>query len=140
MLEPLSASLFRKGACLLPITLERCLFSKITITMWSGVGADAFDFFEEGGGGVDVDLYGENESSTTFSCCGEGCTAAPVPFGCAGTTVAGLLERTGGAVGGGPVAPQASHVSITIPMTAQAEDGKARTWNPLLIQVLANSH
>ena len=33
MLAPLAASLLRYGACLLPITLERCLFSKITITM-----------------------------------------------------------------------------------------------------------
>lgn len=36
MLAPLAASLLRYGACPLPITLERCLFSKITITMWSG--------------------------------------------------------------------------------------------------------
>jgi len=46
-----------------------------------------------------------------------------------------------GPADGGPVTPHAAHVSMTIPvMTQRAHRGKARTWNPLLIQVLANHH
>jgi hypothetical protein len=46
-----------------------------------------------------------------------------------------------GPADGGPVTPHAAHVSMTIPvMTQPAHRGKARTWNPLLIQVLANHH
>src|SRR4029453_12191184 len=49
MLAPLSPSLLRYGPCLLPITLERCLFSKITTTIWSGCGTVAFSFLGAGG-------------------------------------------------------------------------------------------
>ena len=44
MLAPLAASWLRYGACLLLVTLERCLFSKTTTTMWSGRGNGAFSF------------------------------------------------------------------------------------------------
>ena len=47
MLAPLAASLFRYGACV--ITLERCLFSKITTTMWSCRGTADLSFVGAGG-------------------------------------------------------------------------------------------
>lgn len=80
MVAPLPASLLRNGACLLPITLERCLFSKITITMWSG-GEAPNGFFGEERAGVDLGLFGENGRSTVLSFSGAGGTAAAVPLG-----------------------------------------------------------
>src|SRR4030095_10361399 len=56
MLAPLAASLLRYGACLLPITLERCLFSKITTTMWSG-GCTALFESAAGGRGVEGTMW-----------------------------------------------------------------------------------
>jgi hypothetical protein len=45
---------------------------------------------------------------------------------------------TGGTVGGGLAKPQAADASMKAPATAKpAHRGKARTWNPLLIQALA---
>lgn len=50
MLAPWLARLLRYGACEPPITLERCLFSKITTTMWSGRGTEEdLGFFCLGG-------------------------------------------------------------------------------------------
>src|SRR6187549_2633976 len=86
-------------------------------------------------------LSGRNGRSTALSFCGVGCTTVPVPRGCAGTIVGRLLGCTVGAADGGSGTPQAAHVSMTIPvMTRPAHRGKACTWNPLLIQVLANHH
>ena len=104
MLAPLVASLFRYGACPLPITLERCLFSKITTTMWSGRCTDFFDLAS----------LGRGVEGTMWSCCrtavlgflGAGCAGARgflvasgatslVSFGFTGTTVGTLLEDVG---------------------------------------------
>jgi hypothetical protein len=98
-------------------------------------------FFGDCRGGIDLGFVGENGRSTACSFFGVGCTAAPVPLGCAGATVAGLVECNGGSVRGGFPPPQAAQASVKTPVTAQpAHRGKARTWNPLLIQVLANLH
>src|SRR5687768_15585494 len=70
MLAPLAASLLRYGACL--ITLERCLFSKITTTMWSGRGTAAF--FLLGGGGRTAGCGISGDGSTPAS--GDGSTPA----------------------------------------------------------------
>src|SRR5262245_10158035 len=116
MLAPVSASLFRYGACPLPITLERYLFSKITTTMWSGE-APPFGLFAAERCVVDFRLSGENGRSTAVSFCGFGCRAAPVLLGCASATVGGLLGCSGGAVGGALAAPQAPQAIVKTPMT-----------------------
>src|SRR5215203_2555757 len=102
MLAPLAASLLRYGACALPITLERCLFSKITTTMWSGRCTAFFDLASVRRG----------VEGTMWSCCrtaalgflgaGRGTGAlgfrvagdapALVSFGFTGTTVGRQLE------------------------------------------------
>jgi hypothetical protein len=105
MLAPLAASLLRYGACLLPITLERCLFSKITTTMWSG-GRTAF---------FEAPSVGRGVEGTMWSCCrtavlgllGAGRRTGPLgfwvasgatplaSFGLTGTTVGKLLADVG---------------------------------------------
>ena len=138
MLAPSAASLLRYGACPLPITLERCLFSKMTTTMWSGCGTVGLCSLGEGCRTVGFCFSGENGCSIRLNLGGGGCARALVSFGCVGTAVGSLPEYTGGPVDGGSATPQAAHVSIK---TAQpANRGKACTWNPLLIQVLANHH
>jgi hypothetical protein len=83
-------------------------------------------------------FFGEKGRSLALSLFGECGAAALVFFGIAGATVRTLLGCTGGAVVGGLAKPQAADVSINAAMTAQpAHRGKARTWNPLLIQALA---
>jgi hypothetical protein len=85
-------------------------------------------------------FFGEKGRSLALSLFGECGAAALVFFGIAGATVRTLLGCTGGAVGGGLAMPQAADVSIKAPATAQpAHRGKARTWNPLLIQALAKT-
>ena len=85
-------------------------------------------------------FFGEKGRSIALSLFGECGAAALVFFGIAGATVRTLLGCTGGAVGGGLAKPQAADVSIKAPATAQtAHRGKARTWNPLLIQALAKT-
>ena len=85
-------------------------------------------------------FFGEKGPSIAFSLFGECGAAALVCFGIAGATVRTLLECTDGAVGGGLAKPQAAEVSIKAAVTAQpAHRGKARTWNPLLIQALAKT-
>ena len=104
MLAPLAASLLRYGACALPITLERCLFSKITTTMWSG---RCTAFFE-------LASVRRGVEGTMCSCCRTavlgllgGRRTAPlgfrgvcgatalVSFGFTGRTVGKLLEDVG---------------------------------------------
>jgi hypothetical protein len=85
-------------------------------------------------------FFGEKGPSIALSLFGECGVAALVFFGIAGATVRTLLGCTGGAVGGGLAKPQAADVSMKGPVTAQpAHRGKARTWNPLLIQALAKT-
>jgi hypothetical protein len=85
-------------------------------------------------------FFGAKGPSIALSLFGECGAAALVCFGIAGATVRTLLGRTGGAVGGRLAKPQAADVSIKAPVTAQpAHRGKARTWNPLLIQALAKT-
>jgi hypothetical protein len=84
-------------------------------------------------------FFGEKGRSLALSLFGE-CGAAALVFFGIGATVRTLLGCTGGAVGGGLAMPQAADVSIKAPATAQpAHRGKARTWNPLLIQALAKT-
>lgn len=95
MLAPLAASLSRYGACPLPITLERCLFSRITTTMWSNGGTPALCFFFGAGRRtVDCCSFGENGRSTALNFFGAGRTAAVVSFGFGCATVGRLLDRT----------------------------------------------
>src|SRR4029453_2297827 len=121
MLAPLAASLFRYGACLLPITLERCLFSKITTTIWSGRGTAAFSFLGAGGRTVRCGFSGVGSTlapglgsapasrggSTPASVGGStpapglGSTLALVFVGSVGTPVGKLLGGAGDPVGGG---------------------------------------
>src|SRR6187551_1367428 len=109
--------------------------------MWSGWDPVKVCLFGEGRGIAGFCFVGKNGRSTALSFCGVGCTTVLVPCGCAGTIVGSLLACTVGAAGGGSGTPQAAHVSMTIPvMTQPAHRGKACTWNPLLIQVLANHH
>ena len=138
MLAPSAASLLRYGACPLPITLERCLFSKMTTTMWSGCGTVGLCSLGEGCRTVGFCFSGENGCSIRLNLGGGGCARALVSFGCVGTAVGSLSECTGGPVDGGSATPQAAHVSIKT--AQQANRGKACTWNPLLIQVLADHH
>ena len=85
-------------------------------------------------------FFGEKGPSIAFSLFGECGAAALVFFGIAGATVRTLLGCAGGAFGGGLAKPQAAELSMKAPVTAQpAHRGKARTWNPLLIQALAKT-
>src|SRR4029453_10265782 len=128
MLAPLAASLLRYGACLLPITLERCLFSKITTTIWSGRGTTA-RFFGVGRGTAAVGLFGAG-SSTVLG-----------PVGSAATTVgARPLEGAGVPVGDGSAGAQAADANSNIPAAAQPDCGKARTRNPFQTEAFAEHH
>ena len=115
MLAPLAASLLRYGACLLRITPERCLFSKITTTMWSGRGADAFGFLCAGRRAIAVGVM-EADSSTAL-----------VFVGSAGTTVGKLLEGAAALVDDGSATAQAADANSKITAAAQPNRGKART-------------
>lgn len=140
MLAPLAASLSRYGACPLPMTLVRCLFSKITTTMWSGTGTAAFGLPGAGRRTVDFGFVGENGRSTALTF-GEGCTTAVVVCGFAGATAGMLREGPGTGADGGFATAQAAGVNSKTPATTQpVHRGKARTWNPLKIQVLAKHH
>lgn len=105
MLAPLAASLLRYGACLLPITLERCLFSKITTTMWSG-GCTALFESASVGRGVDGTMWsrcrtavlgflGAGRRTDALGILVASGAAALVSFGVIGTTVGRLLEDVG---------------------------------------------
>jgi hypothetical protein len=97
--------LLRYGACLLPITLERCLFSKITTTMWSG-GCTALFESASGGRGVEGTMWSFCRNAVLgFFAAGRrtgalgflvasGATAL-VSFGFTGRTVGKLLEDVG---------------------------------------------
>jgi hypothetical protein len=113
------------------MTLVRCLFSKITTTMWSGAGTAAFGLVGADRRTVDSCFIGENGLSTALTF-GEGCTTAVVAFGFAGTTVRKLREDPGTGADGGFATAQAAGASSKIPATTQpVHRGKARTWNPL---------
>jgi hypothetical protein len=132
MLAPLAASLLRYGACALPITLERCLFSKITTTMWSGGGAAALGFFGAGRRPVVFCSFGVNGRSTAVNFFGARRATAVVSFGFGCTTMGRLSDRRDGPADGGSATAQPADVNSNIPATAQPVDrGKARTWKPL---------
>src|SRR5215211_7366620 len=138
MLAPSAASLLRYGACL--ITLERCLFSKITTTIWSGRGTAAFSFLGAEGRTAGCGISGDGSTpasgvgsppasgvgSTPAS--GLGSTPASGLVGAACTTTVGKLLGIAGATfdGGSPTA-QAADVNSKIPAAAQPDRGKACT-------------
>jgi hypothetical protein len=106
MLAPLAASLLRYGACALPITLERCLFSKITTTRWSGRPDAAFDFLCLGRRTVGAGFCGTGRRAAVLgSLCwgravtlgffGAGGATGWVSCGVAETTVGRLLDGSG---------------------------------------------
>src|SRR5829696_7312058 len=146
MLAPLAASLLRYGACL--ITLERCLFSKITTTMWSGRGTAAFSFLGAGGRTAGCGISGDGSTpasgvGSTAGCgisgvgstpasgvgstpaSGVGSTPASGLVGAACTTTVGKLLGIAGATfdDGSPTA-QAADVNSKIPAAAQPDRGK----------------
>jgi hypothetical protein len=129
MLAPLAASLLRYGACALPITLERCLFSKITTTMWSGRCAIAFGFFGadrtfSGAGrtfcGVGRASFGVARSflGARSALSGVGRTGALVCRGAVGTTVEVLVAGPG-AGDTGSATVQAADASSNVPAIAK---------------------
>ena len=132
MLAPLDASLSRYGACPEPITLVRCLFSKITATMWSGGAAAALCFL----------TAGCRSGEFSFSSGENGALDCPRAWGGphysdgllrlrrhnGGPMLAGL----GAPVDGGSCDVQAVDASSSIPATAQpVHRGKARAEPPL---------
>jgi hypothetical protein len=148
MLAPLAASLLRYGACALPITLDRCLFSKITTTMWSGRRPTVLGLFGVGrtffGAGrrvADFDLFGAGRRTVAFDfldaggttalgVSGEGGATATDFFGAAGTTVEEVLDWPGVAVDDGSAAVQAVDASSSVPaMVRLVHRGEPRTWN-----------
>jgi hypothetical protein len=134
MLAPAAASLFRYGACPLPITLERYLFSKITTTMWAGE-APALGLAAAERCMFDFALIRDNGRSAAARFRGVGCTTVPVSLGCA------TVEALPGYTGGGPAAPQAPQTIVKTPMTAKpTHRGKVRTWNPRLTKYLRKLH
>src|SRR5688500_2295568 len=96
MLAPCPASLFRYRARGLPITFVRCLFSKITTTMWSGCFAASFDFL-----GTDcltvLELFGATGTMVSEIFGGSESTLVE-PSGAAGRTVLEPSGATGSAV------------------------------------------
>src|SRR5215212_8891142 len=114
MLAPLAPSLLRYGACM--ITLERCLFSKITTTMWSGRGTAAFSFLGAGGRTAGCGICGVGSTPAS----GVGSTPASGLVGAACTTTVGKLLGIAGATfdDGSPTA-QAADVNSKIPAAAQ---------------------
>src|SRR4029453_2657399 len=138
MLAPLAASLLRYGACLLPITLERCLFSKITTTIWSGRGTAAFSFLGAGGlpgacifSGLGSAAGWGVGSARAFGvgrtpAFGRGSSMAWVFVGSVGTTVGRPLEGAGAAVDDGSATAQAADTKSNIPAAAQPNLGKTR--------------
>ena len=146
MLAPLAASLLRYGACPLPMTLERCLFSKITITMWSGrsvlglFGAGC-DFFWVGRRAAVFGSLGAGRRTLAFGFLGAGGTAvagvlradgaiSAIFFGAAGTPVEELWDGLGIAVDDGSTAVQAVDASSKIPaMLKPVHRSEPRTWN-----------
>ena len=61
--------------------------------------------------------------------------------GSAATTVGGRpLEGAGATVDDGSATAQAADANSNIPAAAQADRGKARTWNPLQTEALAEDH
>src|SRR5215204_4553127 len=130
MLAPLAASLLRYGACL--ITLERCLFSKITTTIWSGRGTAAFSFLGAEGrtAGCGISGVGSTPASGVGStpASGVGSTPASGLVGAACTTTVGKLLGIAGATfdDGSPTA-QAADVISKIPAAAQPDRGKTCT-------------
>jgi hypothetical protein len=128
MLAPLAASLLRYGACL--ITLQRCLFSKITTTIWSGRGTAAFGSLCAGRCTVAVGLFGAGSFTVL------------VFVGSAATTVGERpLEGADFPVGDGSATPQAADANSNIPAAAaQPDRSKARTWNPFKIEALVKHH
>lgn len=116
-MAPLAATLLRYGAC--AITLERCLFSKITTTIWSGRGTAARRFF------------GVGRRTAAVGMSGTGSATALVDVGSAATIVGGKpLEGAGAAPEDGSATAHAADASSNIPVAAQLDRGKARTWNP----------
>src|SRR5215207_6300583 len=138
MLAPLAASSLRYGACLVPITLERCLFSKITTTIWSGRGTAAFSFLGAAGRTVRCGFSGVGSTSAR----GLGSTPAsrvgssPAPWlgstlalyfvGSVGTPVRKLPGGAVDPVDGGSATAQAADANSNIPAAAQPDRGKAR--------------
>src|SRR4249919_2332659 len=91
MLAPLAASLLRYGACALPITLERCLFSKITTTMWSGRRPAVLGLF-----GVGRTFFGVGRRVAVLVLFVASCRSVTFDFsGVGGTTALGVLGEGG---------------------------------------------
>jgi mannose-6-phosphate isomerase-like protein (cupin superfamily) len=130
------------------MTLERCLFSKITTTMWSGrspavlglVGADR-NFFGAARRAAVFGSLGAGRRTLAFNFLGMGgATAAgvlradgavaPIFFGAAGMPVEELWDGLGIAVDDGSTAVQAVDASSKIPaMLKPVHRGEPRTWN-----------
>ena len=106
MLAPLPASMLRYGAWLLPITLERCLFSKITTTMWSGGCTPPFE----------PPSRGRGVEGTMRSCCRTavlGFLGAGSRFGAPGCVVAsGAPALASSGVAGATVGKVLEEVAI----------------------------
>ena len=99
MLAPFAARLLRYGACALPITPERCLFSKITTTMWSGRRDSAFDFLCLGRRTVGAGFWGTGRRASVLGFLCWGRTVALGFFGAGGATgrvSCGVAETTVG--------------------------------------------
>jgi len=138
MVAPLAASLLRYGACALPITLERCLFSKITTTMWSGCRDAAFDFLCLGRGGVGAGFWGTGRRAAvlgflcwepvTLGFFGAGGATGCVSCGVAETTVGRLLDGSGTVVDDGSGTLHAADASSITPAIAKlVRCGEPRT-------------
>src|SRR5215208_6013282 len=127
MLAPLAASSLRYGACLLPITLERCLFSKITTTIWSGRGTAAFSFLGAAGRTVHCGFSGVGSTSArglgSTPASRVGSTPASALGGSVGTPVRKLLGGAGDPVDGGSATAQAADANSNIPAAAQPDRG-----------------
>jgi hypothetical protein len=128
MLAPLAASLFRYGACPLLVTLERCLFSKTTTTMWSGRGTAALGFLFAGRRNAAVGSAGPGVPSPLVLVGSAGATVGEEPLEGAG---APSEDGSGAPVDGGSATVQAVDAISNIPAAAQADRGKTRTRNPL---------
>jgi hypothetical protein len=139
MVAPLAASLLRYGACALPITLERCLFSKITTTMWSGCRDAAFDFLCFGRRSVGAGFWGTGRRAAVlgFLCWGRtvtlgffgaGGATGWVSCGVAETAVGTLVDRSGTVVDDGSGALHAADASSITPAIAKlVRCGEPRT-------------
>lgn len=139
MLAPFAASLLRYGACALPITLERCLFSKITTTMWSGRRDGAFDFLCLGRRTVGAGFWGTGRRAVvlgfwcwglavTLGFFGAGGPTGRVSCGVAETTVGKLLDGFGTVVDDGSGTLQAADASSMTPAIAKlVRCGEPRT-------------